>query len=363
MWTLLPIHQPYIYDFTFNSDGYSLIVSDIHHVWAERLDKSQVISRARSSDCVLVVTNGPQVASLAAQLEKSLQNDEGTISISAPSSTSLTISISHPIPDIDSSLDWSFDLNLENAEAQLNVFSILCTNLLGALDSVSRHSSKLESLLVQKDYHIKHMHTELASAGGKYSPRKFRNSVGTYKDTKGAVSWNDEPFTVIQRALKVANRHWGFSLESSRESGHTLRPKDRPFLQSLIGDSSSRSQEPSSQDTWQSRHPTLLSEDDSLSQLPSQPLPGYLPQSHSLLSEVPLTQTDTESGPPQTTQGASISADTLPDSAQSKELVHKIPPSKSASPLLKTDNAHDRKRALQKELDVKKERIRKKPRF
>lgn len=303
MWAVLPVDTPWIYEFEHSADGYTLVLSDFKHVWTENADQKMVIDRA--SDCVLDVVNRSHVASLGSQLEKGLK--AGSVHLTATDSA-YTLTLSYTLPTIDAALVWKFLLSRDSNAHSADILSTMCIGLLGALDSVSTRAHKLDSLLMQKDYHIRHMHSELVSAGAKYSPRKFRTSVDKYKSTSESRSapWKDGAIAVIKRALNVANHNWGFTLDDTLNQ--LPQPHNSSFIRSLT--QTSPDLVPSSQDTFY----------DGGTQVDS------------LDTEPPKTPTPTPSNPP--------------------------------SPLPRpTPDAHQRKRALEEELRTKQERMRKKPRF
>jgi len=146
------------------TQSYTIILTDLTHVWEEHLDHEEIFYRAESDGCAISPREDKhQLAILLEKVGDALLGAEGTsISIKHDLDDGLILRLLAPLPDPLPALTWTAHLRKQQSQALTNyVIGPLLLNLHGKQLGIE----KLQSELREKDHVIARLLDRLESSG------------------------------------------------------------------------------------------------------------------------------------------------------------------------------------------------------
>lgn len=194
-WQVLAnVNKLYLHKLRSESDSYQLFVTDLGgNVWQERLEKKQIITRAKQVNCVIDLssTTNPesQFQLFYTKLHQALSvSDQATKIELSIVQDKIVVHVSLPVPPIPDPLMWTFNLSPCQADQQSQVNLDLSLGLIGINSVLLQKINELTELLKRKDYHLNALIERVESASRPYNdPRRFKDAVAPFDKDKW---WN-----------------------------------------------------------------------------------------------------------------------------------------------------------------------------
>ena len=169
-WQLLPLGvennlPPLLVKHDFKMSAYTVMLTDLTHIWTESLDRKKIIQRALVEDASIDPSEGADQFKLLLQnIQEALEGREYTsLSIKSTNlSASITLEVSAPLPHPLDALRWRMNLSRNSEHVLATELVIPCFTSLS--DSRSEVSSLL-ALIKDKDHVIGKMQDKLEAAG------------------------------------------------------------------------------------------------------------------------------------------------------------------------------------------------------
>lgn len=158
-WALLETHSNgadvplLVYSATFTLNSYSLLVSDLSHIWHDERDRTAILKASQDQNTIIDPSEDPsQLKILLEQVEGALRRDRGTkCLLESAANDKLILRTFSQIPGLAQPLEWSFDLVLQ---PQGQIRESLTVPLLHALSTQQRFTDDLTKQLKAKDHVI-----------------------------------------------------------------------------------------------------------------------------------------------------------------------------------------------------------------
>jgi len=146
------------------TQSYTIILTDLTHVWEEHLDQQGIFDRAENDGCAISPREDKhQLQILLEKIDDALLGAEGTsVSIKHDLDEGLNLRLLAPLPDPLPRLTWTAQLRKQESQALTNyVVGPLLLNLHGKQMGIE----KLQSELREKDHVIARLLDRLESSG------------------------------------------------------------------------------------------------------------------------------------------------------------------------------------------------------
>jgi hypothetical protein len=215
---LANVNKLYLHKLRSESDSYQLFVTDLGgNVWQERLEKKQIITRAKQVNCVIDLssTTNPesQFQLFYTKLHQALSvSDQATKIELSIVQDKIVVHVRLPVPPIPDPLMWTFNLSPCQADQQSQVNLDLCLGLIGINSVLLQKINELTELLKRKDYHLNALIERVESASRPYNdPRRFKDAVAPFDKDKwwNKVS-NGKPLDIkgLSETLNEVKKFW-----------------------------------------------------------------------------------------------------------------------------------------------------------
>ena len=149
----------------FQASAYTVMLTDLTHIWTESLDRKKIIQRALGEDASIDPSEGlDQFKLLLQNIQEALEGRQHTtLSIKATNlALGITLEVTAPLPQPLDPLKWSMRLSRTSEDVFSTEFVI--PSLTSLSDSRSEVSSLL-TLIKEKDHIIGRMMDKLEAAG------------------------------------------------------------------------------------------------------------------------------------------------------------------------------------------------------
>ncbi|KAI9781008.1 MAG: hypothetical protein M1816_002605 [Peltula sp. TS41687] len=203
---------PLLVNFHFGSTGYTVLLTDLTHIWSETLDRRDVIRRAFQEDTSIDPSeDSHQFQILLDKVQAALTGRDGSIlELRHPEDRKLVLRVSSPLPAPLRQLQWPLFLSPAHPTLLTNDF------IVPLMERYAQQLRRVESLLghvKEKDHVITKLVDKLESSGVEVSS-VFLNAA-SLKSSKKASSW-DLAGKVVKGLGPFSEQEWMRGLESSR---------------------------------------------------------------------------------------------------------------------------------------------------
>ncbi|MCJ1337213.1 hypothetical protein MMC09_002495 [Bachmanniomyces sp. S44760] len=224
-WRLLPCLRQsadlpiLLVKYEFNNSGYSILLTDLVHIWAETLDRRNIITRAFQEDTSIDPSEGSdQLKLLLDHIEKALAGGPDTQLILSPGDgdRNLILHVTSSLPAPLLPLLWR--LQLLFSQQSLLAEELLIPSL-SQLSNVTCQIPSLVSLLKEKDRVISKLIDKLKAAGidiPEIFPRAGPSKSGSRSSDRGIIVQSVKGLAEFDEAL------WQVEQTRSLEKGATL---------------------------------------------------------------------------------------------------------------------------------------------
>ena len=169
-WQPLPLGAesdlpPFLVKHDFKLSAYTIMLTDLTHIWTESLDRKKIIQRALGEDASIDPSEGPDQFKLLLQnIQEALEGREYTSLSIKPTNlaSSITLELTAPLPHPLEPLRWRMDLSRAAEHVLSTEFVVPC---LASLSDARSEVSSLLGLIKDKDHVIGRMMEKLEAAG------------------------------------------------------------------------------------------------------------------------------------------------------------------------------------------------------
>lgn len=242
---------------SFNEHGYSIRLTDLSRIWAERLDKDDIITRARFCNCSIDPSEDvEQHDILLEKLQSTLQQQgETSLALSTQKDGSVQLHLEAPLPSPLPAFQW--EINLKQM-SDCSVEVDLVSPLLQQAHNLNRHMQALIAEIRAKDKVIAKITDRLDSAGyglADVFPGAANSKLPSKKPQREQIARH------VRGLGQFDEDAWAAEIAASSNTSSTPRESADAVFASLPLVISDAAESPTSEKWWQQlppgRHITL----------------------------------------------------------------------------------------------------------